>query len=62
MIENPMIRPQDEPQVIGHCQNRRCREEIYEKEGYEFDGFLYCSHNCIGEELEEEGRVVKLGK
>lgn len=60
MIENPMIRPQDEPKIIGYCGNPYCREEVFEGGKYLFDNDLYCCHTCIGEDLEIQGAVEKL--
>lgn len=64
--ENHLLRPKltDHPtlKVIGKCKYRYCDEHIYEGEGFEYEGFLYCSTGCIGEELLEEGIVVDLAQ
>lgn len=65
-MENPMVtgygyeEPLLAPKKIGGCNYKHCSEELYEGEGYEFDGYLYCSTGCIGEHLVEENAAVDL--
>lgn len=66
-IENPIVsscyHPQGElaePTYICDCTNTKCNEEVYRNLGKEHEGFLYCSHHCIGEHLESEGIVTDL--
>ncbi len=65
-IENPMLSPKrtDDPisKVIGKCHHRYCDDEIYEHDGIEFEGYIYCCTTCLGEELLEEGIAVDLSK
>lgn len=66
MYENPIVtgvcfeETLREPKLIGTCHYRYCNEELYEGEGFEFGGYLYCSSGCIGEHLIEEGEVIDL--
>lgn len=66
MLENPMVagfgyeESLSEPKKIGKCNYKYCSEELFEGEGYEFDGYLYCSTGCIGEHLVEENAAVDL--
>lgn len=48
--------------VVGKCHYRFCDEEIHEGEGFEFDGYIYCSTECIGEEGIEDGSVIDLAQ
>lgn len=65
-IENPILsggHPQEHsvyPAYICDCTNSKCNEEVYQNLGKEHEGFLYCSHHCIGEHLESEGIVTDL--
>lgn len=66
MLENGMVagygyeEPLREPRKVGQCIYKHCREELYEGEGYELHGHLYCSTGCMGEHLIEEGEAVDL--
>ena len=65
-IENPILsggHPQEttyEARYLCDCNNAKCNEEVYSNLGKEYEGFLYCSHHCIGEHLESEGIVIDL--
>ncbi|MDI2588085.1 hypothetical protein OR571_13405 [Psychrobacillus sp. NEAU-3TGS] len=48
------------PKQVGKCNYKYCDEALFEGEGIEFDGYLYCSTGCIGEHLIEEGAAVDL--
>lgn len=65
-VENPMLSPQltDDPfaQQIGKCHYRHCEEINYEGQGIEFNGYIYCSTTCIGDDLLAEGVAVDLSK
>lgn len=65
-IENPILSPRltDDPflQEVGKCKYRHCEEVIYEGQGFEYDGYIYCSTGCIGEDLHAEGHVIDLSK
>lgn len=65
-VENPMFSPKvtDDPllKVIGKCHYRNCDESIYQHTGFEFNGYLYCSTQCLGDELLKEGHAVDLSK
>ncbi len=63
-IENPMVLGRIgeryvAPRVTGKCSYRYCDEIVHEGEGYDFDGQVYCSSTCIGEELIEVGAAVE---
>ena len=66
MLENGMVagygyeEPLREPRMVGQCKYKYCREELYEGEGYELYGHLYCSTGCIGDHFLEEGEAVDL--
>lgn len=66
MLENPMVagygyeEPLRVPRKVGHCKFKQCKEELFEGEGYEFNGNLYCSTGCIGDHLLEENEVIDL--
>lgn len=65
-LENPMLSPNetDDPIVkpIGKCHYKRCDEVVYQNDGYEFGGFIYCSTTCIGDQLFREGEVIDLSQ
>ncbi|KGR74870.1 hypothetical protein CD33_13975 [Ureibacillus sinduriensis BLB-1 = JCM 15800] len=65
-IENPMVSPilTDDPfaQQVGKCHYRHCEEVVYEEQGIKFDGYIYCSTSCLGEDLLAEGVAVDLSK
>lgn len=65
-VENPMLSPKitDHPtlKAIGKCHYRFCDEDIYQNDGIEFNGYIYCTTGCIGEELLEEGVAVDLSQ
>lgn len=66
MIENPILssgHPQTdtyEPIVISDCTNIKCNEEIYSREGIEYNGEFYCSTHCVGEHLVNEGYAIDM--
>jgi len=66
MIENPILsgnHPQIdtfEPIVVSDCTNRKCNEEVYTGEGYEYNGQFFCGTHCIGEHLVNEGQAVDM--
>lgn len=65
-VENPMLflKITDDPilKPIGKCHYRHCDEIIYEGHGFEFDGYIYCSTEHIGEEGIEDGSVIDLSQ
>lgn len=66
MIENPILsgcHPGEitfEPKLIGECTYIYCKEEIYEKDGFERNGLLFCSTDCVGSQMQEDGEIVDL--
>ncbi|MBD8026453.1 hypothetical protein H9636_07245 [Ureibacillus sp. Re31] len=44
---------------VAKCHYKQCDEVLYKGEGYVFDGDVYCSTGCIGEQLIEVGEVVE---
>lgn len=66
MLENGMVagygfeEPVCEPKQVGKCNYKYCSEELFEGEGYEYEGDYYCSTSCIGEHLTEEGAAIDL--
>lgn len=62
MLENPVIYEEylKTPKKIGKCNYRHCKEDLYEGEGFEWDGYLYCTTECMGEHLVEENIAVDL--
>lgn len=65
-VENPMLSPKTTDDLIlkpiGKCHYRYCEEKIHRGEGFEFDGYIYCSTSCIGEEGIEDGSVIDLAQ
>lgn len=65
-IENPMLSPRRTDDLktkpIVECYYRNCDELIHPNEGIEFNGYIYCSTSCIGDELLKEGHAVDLSK
>lgn len=65
-MENSLIsgncyeEPLREPRKVGCCNYRHCKEDLYEGEGYEWDGYLYCSTEHMGEHIVEENLAVDL--
>lgn len=65
-VENPILsnyhlqKDMYEPIVIGKCNYKPCREEIYEKNGYMFNDNLYCSTGCVAEQLLKDEEIVDL--
>ncbi|RHW31112.1 hypothetical protein D1B33_18060 [Lysinibacillus yapensis] len=64
--ENPILSAKitDHPitKPIGKCHYRHCDEVLYKGEGFEANGYLYHSTECIGEEGIEEGWVIDLSQ
>jgi len=66
MIENGMVagygfeETTRTPKKIATCKYIYCDEEIYDKDGFEFGGYLYCSTGCVAEQLLEENDIVDL--
>ena len=66
MLENGMVlgfgyeEPLSAPRKVGRCNYKYCREDIHEGEGFEWDGYLYCSTEHMGEHLVEENAAVDL--
>lgn len=48
------------PRKVGCCNYRHCKEDLYEGEGFEWDGYLYCNTEHMGEHLVEENLAVDL--
>lgn len=65
-VDNTMLLPKVTDNLfskaIGKCHYRRCDEAIYQYDGIEFNGYLYCSTQCLGDELLKEGLAVDLSR
>jgi hypothetical protein len=66
IMDNPMVfgygyeEQLRAPRKVGCCNYRHCKEDLYEGEGYEWDGYLYCSTEHMGEHIVEENLAVDL--
>lgn len=49
-----------EPKHLGKCHN--CKTDIYNDQVFEFESVLYCTTNCIVEDLLKEQAIVDLSK
>lgn len=66
MLENPMVSGYGfeeklrAPRKVGCCNYRHCKVDLYEGGGFEWDGYLYCTTEHMGEHVVEENLAVDL--